>query len=73
MGNHKQCPFHEDSTATEQEGDLRVIHCPHCGDYRISKMALARFAQFPRPPRGWSEILAKGRLISSRDASQLLV
>ena len=67
-----KCPFHKDSSGVEQEGELNAINCPHCGSYRISNMALSQLQREDRPPVGWPRAVARNRLISSRDARELL-
>ncbi len=67
---HK-CPFHSNSTGIEADGEINTITCPACGEYRISNVALEQMAQLPEPPRGWSDVLAKGRLISTRETRVL--
>ena len=67
---HK-CPFHSDSIGTEAEGEINNITCPACGEYRISNVALEQISQLPEPPSGWSEMLASGRLISTRETRLL--
>ena len=67
---HK-CPFHNESTGTEAEGEINDIKCPACGEYRISNVALEQMAKFDAPPSGWSEIVASGRLISTRETRLL--
>ena len=66
-----KCPFHSNSSGVEQRGEINDIHCPICGDYRISRVALKQLARRAKPPQGWSERIAKGGLISSRDTSVL--
>ena len=68
---HK-CPFHDDSTAVEQDGEISAIHCPCCGDYRISNVALQQIAKFSEPPRDWEMVVAKRQLISTRDTRELV-
>lgn len=68
----QKCPFHEGSTSTTQTGELREITCPVCGEYRISSVALQQISSRTTPPSGWSRVLAKGRLISTRDTRALL-
>ena len=68
----QKCPFHDGSTAVEQEGEISAIHCPHCGDYRISRVALQQMAKFSEPPRDWASVVAKRQLISTRDTRALV-
>ena len=67
-----RCPFHEDSSGVEQKGDLSAIACPHCGNYRISNVALSQLQSQQAPPVGWPKAVARNRLISSRDTRALL-
>ena len=67
-----KCPFHEDSVGVEEKGELNAITCPHCGDYRISNVALSELQRQEVPPAGWPRAVARKRLISSRDARALL-
>ena len=67
-----RCPFHEDSSVTAQDGDLSSVQCPHCGEYRISKVALEQISRLSAPPKGWQKVVDKGRLISTRDTRLLL-
>ena len=68
----KKCPFHEDSSGEEQRGELSVIHCPHCGDYRISNVALSQLREYATPPSGWPRAVARNRVISTRETRALL-
>jgi len=68
----KKCPFHEDSSGIEQNGELTAIQCPHCGDYRISSVALSQLQTHETPPSGWPRAVARNRVISSRDTRALL-
>ena len=67
-----KCPFHEDSSGVEQKGELSAIACPHCGDYRISNVALSQLQQQDAPPAGWLQAISRHRPISSRDTRELL-
>ncbi len=67
-----KCPFHEDSSGVEQKGELAAIQCPHCGDYRISSVALAQLKRCVTPPSGWPSAVARKRVISTRDTQALL-
>ena len=67
------CPFHESSTVQHQDGDLNLVQCEHCGEYRISDVALAQVAGFKQEPEGWSSLLARRQVISSRDTRELSV
>ncbi len=67
---HK-CPFHSESTGIEAEGEINTIKCPACGEYRISNVALEQISRHETPPSGWLEIVARGRLISTRDTRLL--
>ena len=68
----QKCPFHEDSQGSEQDGELSSIQCPHCGDYRISNIALAQMSRHEAPPPGWPKVVARNRVISTRDTRLLL-
>ena len=69
----EKCPFHADSTGSAQRGEINNIHCPICGEYRISSVALEQLAGTSEPPSGWTDRIAKGGLISTRDTRQLRV
>lgn len=68
----QKCPFHEDSTAVEQNGEISAIHCPYCGDYRISNVALRQMEKLAQPPRDWDTVVARRQLISTRDTRELV-
>jgi hypothetical protein len=68
----RKCPFHEHSTGAVEDGEINAIHCPHCGDYRISAVALEQIARLQSAPRGWPEVVARGQLISTRLTRELL-
>ena len=61
-----KCPFHDDSAGTSQSGEIEAIQCSACGDYRISKTALAQL-QSRDVPRDWLQMVANKALISTRD------
>ena len=67
------CPFHEHSTVQHQGGDLNLVRCEHCGEYRISDVALAQVAALKQEPEGWSTLVSKRQVISSRDTRELSV
>ncbi len=67
---HK-CPFHNDSTGIEADGEINTITCPACGEYRISSVALEQMAELAEPPSGWTDVVAKGRVISTRETRVL--
>ncbi len=69
----EKCPFHANSTGAPQRGEINDIQCPTCGDYRISSVALEQLAANSNPPSGWSDRVAKGGLISTRDTRQLRI
>jgi hypothetical protein len=63
-----KCPFHADSEVVSQEGEIESIQCSACGDYRISKTALALMQlDSNQVPSGWLNMVASGSLISTRD------
>lgn len=68
----RKCPFHEQSTGAAEGGEINAIHCPHCGDYRISAVALEQIAGLHSAPQGWSEVVGRGQLISTRLTRELL-
>jgi len=61
-----KCPFHDDSAGTSQSGEIESIHCSACGDYRISKTALAQL-QSREAPNGWLQMITNKTVISTRD------
>jgi len=63
----KKCPFHENSSGEVQQGDLAAIHCPECGEYRISNVALEALQTQSEPPAGWARTVARKRVICTRD------
>ncbi|MCR9261225.1 MAG: hypothetical protein NXH95_16000 [Pseudomonadaceae bacterium] len=67
---HK-CPFHEQSSGAIEGGEINSIHCPDCGDYRISEVALQQISNLQNPPRGWFDVVARGQLISTRMTREL--
>ncbi|XOV81474.1 MAG: hypothetical protein ACFHXK_11370 [bacterium] len=67
----RKCPFHEQSSGAVEDGEINAIHCPDCGDYRISGVALQQMANLQQPPRGWREVVARGQLISTRMTREL--
>jgi|GEM_PF-2731761 len=68
---HK-CPFHADSQSAAEEGEIRSIKCPSCGNYRISETALGQLANLTKAPRGWRDVVSRRPLISTRDTRMLL-
>ncbi len=66
-----RCPFHAASTGTSQEGEIESIQCADCGEYRISKTALERITGSD-VPAGWTELVGRREVVSTRDTRTLL-
>ena len=65
-----KCPFHADSQGDSERGEIESINCPICGSYRISRTAL-QLLSGKKLPAEWAELVARKRLISTRDTSAL--
>ncbi len=65
-----KCPFHENSAGVSQEGEIESIRCDACGEYRISRTAL-EMLQGKKLPDGWSKLLGRRALVSTRDTRML--
>ena len=71
MSEHQGCPFHRRSIGVWQDGDLQVVSCEVCGEYRISRWALQDLERHAVAPSDWRHMLLQKNLISRRDTQAL--